>query len=88
MKAFVHEGAAGLEGARYTEHTAPVPKKGEVKVKLKYAGLNHRDLFVLERHNQQDPPLILGSDGAGVIEETGPEVTRFSEGDSVIINQV
>ena len=31
-------------------------------------------------------PVILGSDGAGIIEETGEEVRRLKKGDEVIIN--
>nr|WP_202406383.1 zinc-binding dehydrogenase [Pontibacillus yanchengensis] len=62
------------------------PNAGEVKVKLNYAGLNHRDLFVLERHKESDPALIIGSDGAGIIEEVGEGVNTVSVGDEVVID--
>ncbi|KGP71292.1 zinc-binding dehydrogenase [Pontibacillus yanchengensis] len=86
MKAFVHEGRNGLEGTNYQEMQETSPNAGEVKVKLKYAGLNHRDLFVLERHKESDPALIIGSDGAGIIEEIGEGVTRVNVGDEVVID--
>jgi zinc-binding alcohol dehydrogenase/oxidoreductase len=86
LKAFVHEGAQGLAGTKYREMEETPCATGEVKVKLKYAGLNHRDLFVIQRHKENDPPLIIGSDGAGVIEEIGEDVEGFKIGDEVVIN--
>lgn len=86
MKALVHQGKKGLAGLAYQEIEEAKPAPGEVKVKLLYAGLNHRDLFVLERHPEEAPGLIIGSDGAGIIEEVGADVTDFTVGDEVIIN--
>ena len=43
MKAFIHHGAQGLAGTSYTEMEERQPGRGEVKVRLKTAGLNHRD---------------------------------------------
>ncbi|WP_453990220.1 zinc-binding dehydrogenase [Bacillus nitroreducens] len=86
MKAFVHYKVPGLEGTSYTDIDETEPKQGEVKVKLKSAGLNHRDLFVLHRHKETEPPLVIGSDGAGIIEAVGPGVEGIRVGDEVIIN--
>lgn len=86
MKAIFHEKKAGLEGLRFGEMEEREPGKGEVKIKIKVAGLNHRDLFVLYRHNTSEPPLILGSDGAGIVESVGTNVTNVRVGDEVIIN--
>lgn len=86
MKAIVHAERTGLKGLTYREMDETEPKAGEVKVKLKGAGLNHRDLFVLTRHKETDPPLIIGSDGAGIIEAVGEGVTGVKAGDEVIIN--
>lgn len=86
MKALVHEGAPGLEGLAYRDIEEAELKAGEVKVRLKTAGMNHRDLFVLTRHRPEDPPLIIGSDGAGIVEEVGEEVEGIKAGDEVIIN--
>lgn len=86
MKALVHEGKTGMEGLSYREIEVPELKAGEVRVKLKCAGLNHRDLFVLTRHKETEPPLIIGSDGAGIIEAVGEGVTELKVGDEVIIN--
>lgn len=86
MKAVVHEKVPGIEGLTYREIEEIQPKAGEVSVRLKTAGLNHRDLFVLTRHKPSDPPLIIGSDGAGVVEAVGEGVDGIQVGDEVMIN--
>ncbi len=86
MKALVHAGKAGLAGLSYKEIDELEPKAGQVRVRLKSAGLNHRDLFVTNRHKPTDPPLIIGSDGAGIIEAVGEGVSNVKVGDSVVIN--
>ncbi|WII40097.1 zinc-binding dehydrogenase [Paenibacillus thiaminolyticus] len=86
MKAIVHAGQSGLEGLSYKEMAAKQPGAGEVKVGLRAAGLNHRDLFLMAGRTPQDPPLILGSDGAGTIEAVGEEVPPGLVGSEVIIH--
>lgn len=86
MKAFIHYKVPGIAGTSYADMEETAPKHGEVKVKLYAAGLNHRDLFVLHRHKEDEPALIIGSDGAGVIEEVGSGVEGVSVGDEVVIN--
>lgn len=86
MKAIIHAGAQGINGLQYTERQERLPGKGEVKIRLKAAGLNHRDLFLMAARTKQDAPLILGSDGAGIIEAVGEEVTNLTIGAEVIIN--
>ncbi|MEW9672552.1 zinc-binding dehydrogenase [Ammoniphilus sp. 3BR4] len=86
MKAIVHEGKTGIEGISYRDMSALEPRAGEVRVKLKTAGLNHRDLFVLNYHKPNESPLIIGSDGAGVISAIGNGVLTVQVGDEVIIN--
>lgn len=86
MKAVVHEGQAGLQGVAVREIEEFQPGAGEVRVKLKTAGLNHRDLFVLVRHKPTDPPLVIGSDGAGVVDAVGAGVTGVGIGDEVLVN--
>lgn len=82
MKAIIH----GDEGLRLGEMPTPAAKKGEVVVALKTAGLNRRDLYIPARRENKGHDLILGSDGAGVVEAVGQDVTRWSVGDEVIIN--
>lgn len=68
------------------EMPEPKAKDGEVIVKLKYAGLNRRDLYIPKRRNYDSSPLIVGSDGAGVVEFVGEKVKDIEVGDEVIIN--
>lgn len=86
MKAVVHEGQTGVAGLIFREIDEQIPGFGEVRVKLKSAGLNHRDLFVLNRHTPDQGPLIIGSDGAGIVDQVGEGVTNIAVGDEVMIN--
>ncbi|MCP8615473.1 zinc-binding dehydrogenase [Salirhabdus salicampi] len=86
MNALIHHGPTGLRGVKYGKIDDGQPGKHEVKIKLKSAGINHRDLFVPNRRTAEAQPLVLGSDGAGVVEEVGEEVTNVKVGDKVIIN--
>ncbi|MEI3611068.1 zinc-binding dehydrogenase [Pseudogracilibacillus sp. SO30301A] len=82
MKAFV------LEQGELKLRDVPEPKvgKGEVVVSLKVAGLNRRDLYIKNRWGNKEEALVLGSDGAGVVEDVGEGVEHLSVGDEVIIN--
>ncbi|MCP3027382.1 zinc-binding dehydrogenase [Halobacillus sp. A5] len=86
MKAVNHSNIEGLEGLSYSDMETPQIEPHTVRVKLKTAGLNRRDVAVTNRHKTDQPPLILGSDGAGVIDEVGAEVKHLNEGDEVILN--
>ncbi|MCF8567095.1 zinc-binding dehydrogenase [Alicyclobacillus tolerans] len=86
MRALIHHGPPGLAGVQVAEVPDPIAGPGEVKVQLKYAGLNHRDLLQVEKRTPTDPSVVLGSDGMGLIAAVGEGVTGFSVGDEVIIN--
>lgn len=64
----------------------PTPGKGEILVRIKAATLNYRDLAVLGGDYIKDLPLpfVPASDGCGVVEAIGPDVTRFAVGDRII----
>ncbi|MFP8783870.1 zinc-binding dehydrogenase [Planococcus plakortidis] len=82
MKAFV------MEAGQYKLKDMPEPtaKPGEVVVKIRDAGINRRDLGLLKRYGDNPEALIIGSDGAGIVESLGEGVTDFEVGDEVIIN--
>lgn len=86
MKAIVHAGMNGLKSLTYEDVVDKQPGFGEVKVRLKTAGLNHRDLFLMADRTNEDAALIMGSDGAGIIEAVGEGVTSLTVGTDVIIN--
>ncbi|WP_153730623.1 zinc-binding dehydrogenase [Sporosarcina obsidiansis] len=82
MKAFVHENSE----LKFTDIAKPEVGKGEVIVALKTAGLNRRDTKIPLRRGDAKEPLILGSDGAGIVESVGEGVTAWQVGDEVLIN--
>lgn len=82
MKAFVHE----FGEMKIKEMDEPVAASGEVVVALYVAGLNRRDLFIPNRRGKDADALIIGSDGAGIIESVGEGVSKYQAGDEVIIN--
>jgi NADPH:quinone reductase-like Zn-dependent oxidoreductase len=65
----------------------PEPGPGQLLVRLHAAGLNPFDWKVVDGALKDAVPhafpLVLGSDGAGVVSRTGPGVTRFRPGDRV-----
>lgn len=75
MKAIVHQYKKGVEGLENKFLSETHPNAGEVKVKLKAAGLNHRDLFIINNRKEMDLPLVIGSDGAGIVTEIGEGVS-------------
>jgi len=65
----------------------PVAGVGEVLVHIRAAALNHRDVFIQQGlYPGIKLPVILGSDGAGVVAEVGEGVDPVWRGQSVIIN--
>ena len=68
------------------EITLDPPGKHEVQVRLEACGVCHTDLHVVEEHGWGMPfPILLGHEGAGVVEEIGEDVTGVAPGDRVVI---
>lgn len=82
MKALIHVNGQ----LKIDEMEEPIANIGEVVVALHSAGMNRRDIKIPERRGDMKEPLILGSDGAGVIESIGEGVDNWAIGDEVIIN--
>ena len=65
----------------------PKPIKDQVLIKLKYAALNHRDLWLMKEQAQHFPNgIILGSDGCGIVEDVGDDADPLLVGAEVVIN--
>ncbi|MCW2723527.1 MAG: alcohol dehydrogenase [Frankiales bacterium] len=60
------------------------PKEGEVLIRYTHAGLCHSDVHVVHGDLPGRLPMVLGHEGAGIIEEVGPGVTRVKAGDHVV----
>jgi NADPH2:quinone reductase len=86
MKAVLLTGAGDIDKLELTEVPDPILDDPElILVRLHAAGINPVD-YKLRRVGGFYPnrlPLILGCDGAGVVEAVGEAVTRFKVGDEV-----
>jgi NADPH:quinone reductase-like Zn-dependent oxidoreductase len=71
MKAVRVSTPGGLEALQLVDVPDPVPAPGELTLEIKAAGVNHLDLWVRKGLPVAKYPMILGSDAAGVIRETG-----------------
>jgi S-(hydroxymethyl)mycothiol dehydrogenase len=68
------------------EITLDAPGPNEVQVRVEACGVCHSDLHVVETGGWGLKfPILLGHEGAGVVEEVGPDVTGVAPGDRVVI---
>jgi len=65
----------------------PICSAGKIKINIKASSVNHLDIWVRQGIPGMEIPLpmILGSDGAGVVTEVGAEVSAFKVGDRVVV---
>ena len=75
----------GIDQLALAEREIGAAAGNQVLVKMKAASLNFRDyLMVGGKYNPKlKRPMVPLSDGSGVVEQVGPEVTRFKKGDRV-----
>jgi len=64
------------------------PKAGEIEVAMAASGVCHSDLSVQNGTLFGAYPLVLGHEGAGVVEAVGEGVTEFEVGDHVVLSWV
>src|SRR5436305_10672404 len=62
------------------------PGPGEVLVRLHASGVCHSDQNAIDGTAPARCPAVLGHEGAGVVEEIGPGVTRVRVGDHVALS--
>lgn len=64
------------------------PDAGEVRVRIRAAGLCHSDLSAMDGTLPQPPPCVLGHEGAGEVIAVGDGVEDVAAGDRVIVSWV
>jgi S-(hydroxymethyl)glutathione dehydrogenase/alcohol dehydrogenase len=64
------------------------PAAGEVKIKVIASGVCHSDLSVQNGTIPLPTPIVLGHEGAGIVEEVGEGVTSLHPGDHVVLSFV
>ncbi len=62
------------------------PKAGEVLVKMAAAGICHSDWHLVAGKASFPAPIILGHEGAGIVEAVGAGVSRVQPGDHVTLS--
>jgi S-(hydroxymethyl)glutathione dehydrogenase/alcohol dehydrogenase len=68
------------------EIAVDAPGRGEVLVKLGACGVCHSDLSAINGTIALPLPLVLGHEGAGVVEEVGEGVSEVAKGDHVVFS--
>lgn len=89
MKALTLVAPGGVEQLRVQELPDPVIRSpDEVLVRIRAAALNRLDLFVAAGLPGASLafPHVVGSDGAGLVQQAGSNVSQFRPGDRVMIN--
>ena len=87
MKAWQLEDTKGIDSYVLNDLSEPQPGPGEVRVDLKYSGLNHLDIWTsMGLPAPKHLPHTTGADGAGVIDAVGDGVAGWEIGDEVILD--
>ncbi|MGH9101803.1 MAG: alcohol dehydrogenase catalytic domain-containing protein, partial [Acidimicrobiales bacterium] len=72
-----------------TELDLDEPREHEVLIRFMASGLCHSDEHIREGGGSHIRlPLVGGHEGSGVVERTGPSVTRVREGDHVVTSYI
>ena len=88
MRAAIFEGSG--RPLVVAELPRPVPGPGEALVKVAACGFCHTDLHYLDHAvpTAKPPPLVLGHEISGIVEELGPGRSSRSVGDRVLVPSV
>ena len=91
MKAIRIHQHGDLDVLQIDEIDKPAPQPDEILVRISAAALNHLDIWVRKGLPGVPLPIIMGSDGAGLIESIGDKVSddlNLKIGDEVILAPV
>lgn len=86
MRAVLSRAAGGPQTLVFEEIEAPVPKAGEVLIKVAACGVNFPDALIIEDKYQSRPqrPFAPGGEVAGTIEAVGADVAGLEPGERVL----
>lgn len=62
------------------------PRENEVRVAIRAVGVCHTDMVMRDGHLPVPQPVVLGHEGAGVVEAVGSAVSSLSVGDHVVLS--
>lgn len=87
MRAIVIDNFGGRERLQLAERPRPLPRQGQLLIRIKAAGVNPVDIKIreglLRTRMPHQFPVIIGWDAAGLVEEVGPGCRHFKVGDEV-----
>ena len=83
MKAVFVEQPGGVENLKYADVPKPSPGPGQALVKIAASGVNFIDIYFRKGVYPAPPPIVLGSEGAGIVESVAPDVKNVAPGDRV-----
>ena len=81
----IKAGETTLDGLKIENAPIPTPGPGQVRIKMKATSINYRDQIVLQGMygGAVTTDIIPLSDGAGIVDKLGENVTKWKEGDRV-----
>ena len=62
------------------------PREGEVLVRIVASGICHTDIDICDDWDEADTPVVLGHEGAGVVEGVGRNVRGVRRGDHAVLS--
>jgi len=83
MRAVVVEEFGPAENLKLVELPKPVPRPGEVIVKVAFCGVNFIDVYFRTGLYKVPPPVSIGSEASGIVDAIGDGVTDLRPGDRV-----
>ncbi len=87
MKAWQLEDTKGIDSYVLNDVPEPEPGPGQVRVEIKYSGLNHLDIWTsMGLPAPKVMPHTTGADAAGVVDAVGDGVSGIEVGDEVVVD--
>ena len=83
MRAVVVEEFGPAENLRLVDLQKPIPRPGEVIVKVAFCGVNFIDVYFRTGLYKVPPPVSIGSEASGIVDAIGDGVTDLRPGDRV-----
>jgi NADPH2:quinone reductase len=83
MKAVRPKQPGGPEVMQLEEFPTPVPSGTQVLVRTEAVGVNFIDVYTRSGQYQMQPPILVGVEAAGVVEQVGEGVTSVRPGERV-----
>lgn len=85
MNAIILDQFGDPDVLKLTQTTKPQPEPGQLRLRVKAAGINFADTLMRQDRYATTPPLpsILGSEAAGIVDAVGKDVTGFVPGQRI-----